>query len=156
MKKGVAGVRLCDRASCYAAWPCALHGTLVALPMLRKLGRSDAFRTAATCEIIRAWAPDSDACRSCGYLRCSCPELPKGPEFPAWRPHAILADVWYLVGTQVYILKRDPLTPEAVQHPWHLDAGPWCHSNNYGDLEDAMAAGELRARELQGPVPVHG
>jgi hypothetical protein len=30
MKKGVAGVRLCDQSGCYERWPCARHGTITA------------------------------------------------------------------------------------------------------------------------------
>ena len=82
MKRGVAGVRLCDQSGCYDRWPCARHGTLAycscsscpPLPRVAIVPR-DGHREPGVCV--------------CGYLVCSCPpKAPRGPlqRLDDWEP----------------------------------------------------------------------
>ena len=82
MKKGVAGVRLCDRSGCYRPWPCATHGTLrvESGPLLVRLERSPVIATARVG--LTTWTSEEledalcDAkCMTCGYSACSCPPI---------------------------------------------------------------------------------
>ena len=72
MKKGVAGVRLCDVSGCYDRWPCSRHGTLTA--------GADFWNSCL----------DLSACPRCGYSLCACSRLPPvvHQEAPSWQPPA--------------------------------------------------------------------
>jgi hypothetical protein len=68
MKKGVAGVRLCDVSGCYVPWPCQLHGTRTSVPLLYS-------RT------------EVRSCQGCGYALCNCSRIAvSSPEAPLWEP----------------------------------------------------------------------
>jgi len=67
MKRGVAGVRLCDVSGCYDRWPCSRHGTLMA-------GVPEGFWNSCL---------DISVCPKCGYQCCGCP-IPAEPA--AWQP----------------------------------------------------------------------
>jgi hypothetical protein len=78
MKKGVAGVRLCDMSGCYDRWPCVRHGTL-AYSSWQADGWAGGVRVTAD---TRREFLEPSPCR-CGYILCSCP--PKALQGPLQR-----------------------------------------------------------------------
>jgi hypothetical protein len=74
MKKGVAGVRLCDVSGCYDRWPCQRHGTRTAFPMDgRLLGGVTATRLQAGIELVNGRFSERVPCLDCGYqMSCWC------------------------------------------------------------------------------------
>lgn len=86
MKKGVAGVRLCDQSGCYERWPCARHGTLTY--------SSWSLHWSGGAHVQRLVPTDFDepAACSCGYVLCSCP-VP-GSHRPAEAPAESIYRKW--------------------------------------------------------------
>lgn len=82
MKKGPAGVRLCDTTGCYGAWPCDRHGTMrvTSVPVPWPVSTYD--RESATSVVGRTRYPEMSVleamddlkCMTCGYSVCSCPK----------------------------------------------------------------------------------
>ena len=68
MRRGLAGVRLCDRAGCAYRWPCAVHGT-ASVGDYEHLGRhAGSFGLSTGGDVL-----DVTSCGACGFALCCCP-----------------------------------------------------------------------------------
>lgn len=78
MRRGLLGVRLCDRAPCPERWPCPTHGTF-AVGDYEHLGRhAGAFELDMYIDVL-----DVASCGVCGYALCCCPAAEEpSPERP--------------------------------------------------------------------------
>jgi hypothetical protein len=126
MKRGVAGVRLCDTSGCYDRWPCARHGTLTVLP-------------------LRGRMIDLRICHLCGYQCCGCPiELEWRPDDGGLeKPADVLPDGWRL--REGYLETYDRLGTDSVSGNldgrWFLvRGGKSDYSRKFATRNAAMAA----------------
>lgn len=89
MRRGVAGVRLCDRPACAHRWPCDVHGT-ASVGDYEHLGRhAGAYELSTGGDVL-----DVTSCGVCGFALCSCPPV------EAW--HEALPDGWLRTGDDAF------------------------------------------------------
>lgn len=79
MRRGLLGVRLCDRSACPERWPCVQHGT-ASVGDYEHLGRHAGAFELAVVDMRGGLGLDMRSCGACGYALCSCERLDALPE----------------------------------------------------------------------------
>lgn len=101
IRRGVAGVRLCDRPACAHRWPCDVHGT-ASVGDYEHLGRHAGKFDMRSCSNHHSGPTELDtvSCKGCGHALCSCAPQPSACNPGRSRP---VPDGWTLLAEHRYI-----------------------------------------------------
>lgn len=137
MRKGVAGVRLCDTSGCPKRWPCAAHGTLKAGAELYagQHGLAARMETQSDC------AHGYKACVTCAGMLHQPAQKPEGWYLTDAMPFGELRLAHHPTGASVWALP--PHSPEPYHHKffWAPPGYSECSLANAKDsLEEAKRA----------------